>query len=58
MRHCFIESMEQRGFCVIGQVCRYTRHEEPPKRKQGQRGQPCKYGEKYTPKRIAHFERM
>ncbi|MCP3662033.1 MAG: transposase, partial [Gammaproteobacteria bacterium] len=58
MRRCFIESMEQRGFDVIGQVRRDTRlYEEPPKRKRGQRGRPRKYGEKYTPKRIAHFKR-
>lgn len=58
MRRCFIESMQQRGFDVIGQVRRDTRlYEAPPKRKQGQRGRPRKYGEKYTPKRIAHFKR-
>ncbi|MCP3666479.1 MAG: transposase [Gammaproteobacteria bacterium] len=58
MRRCFIESMEQRGFDVFGQVRRDTRlYEEPPKRKRGQRGRPRKYGEKYTPKRIAHFKR-
>lgn len=59
MRRCFIEPMQERGFDVIGQVRRDTRlYEEPPKRKQGQRGRPRKYGEKYTPKRIAHFKRQ
>jgi len=59
MRRCFIESMQVRGFDVVGQVRRDTRlYEEPPKRKQGQRGRPRKYGEKYTPKRIAHFKRQ
>jgi hypothetical protein len=58
MRRCFIESMEQRGFDVIGQVRRDTRlYEEPPKMKRRLRGRPRKYGEKYTPKRIAHFKK-
>jgi len=58
MRRCFIESMLQRGFDVIGQVRIDTRlYDEPPPRKKGQRGRPRKYGEKYTPRRIAHLKR-
>ena len=58
MRRCFIESMQQRGFDVIGQVRIDTRlYDEPPPRKKGQRGRPRKYGKKYTPKRIAHLKR-
>ena len=58
MRRCFIESMQQRRFDVIGQVRIDTRlYDEPPPRKPGQRGRPRKYGEKYTPKRIAHLQR-
>lgn len=58
MRRCFIESMRCRGFHVIGQIRIDTRlYEEPPPRKQGQRGRTRKYGEKYTPKRIAHLKR-
>lgn len=58
MRRCFIESMQQRKFDVIGQVRIDTRlYDKPPSRKQGQRGRPRKYGEKYTPKRIAHLRR-
>jgi hypothetical protein len=58
MRRCFIDSMQQRGFDVIGQVRIDTRlYDEPPPRKQGQRGRPRKYGEKYTPRRIAHLKR-
>jgi len=58
MRRVFIESMQQRGFDVIGQVRIDTRlYDEPPQRKSGQRGRPRKYGEKYTPKRIAHLKR-
>jgi hypothetical protein len=58
MRCCFIESLQQRGFEVIGQVRIDTRlYDEPPPRKKGQRGRPRKYGEKYTPKRIAHLKR-
>jgi len=58
MRRCFIVSMLNRGFHVIGQVRIDTRlYDEPPPRKPGQRGRPRKYGEKYTPKRIAHLRR-
>ena len=58
MRRCFIESMQQRRFDVIGPVRIDTRlYDEPPPRKPGQRGRPRKYGEKYTPKRIAHLQR-
>ncbi len=58
MRRCFIESMRCHGFHVIGQIRIDTRlYEEPPPRKQGQRGRTRKYGEKYTPKRIAHLKR-
>lgn len=58
MRRCFIESMQGRGFDVIGQARIDTRlYDEPPPRKKGQRGRTRKYGEKYTPKRIAHLTR-
>jgi hypothetical protein len=58
MRRVFIQSMLARGFTVIGQVRIDTcLHDVPPKRKPGQRGRPRKYGEKYTPKRIAHLKR-
>ena len=58
MRRCFIESMQQRGFDVIGQVRIDTRlYDVPPPRKKGQRGRHRKYGGKYTPKRIAHLKR-
>lgn len=58
MRRCFIESMQKRGFHVIGQIRIDTRlYDEPPSRKKGQRGRTRKYGEKYTPKRIAHLKR-
>lgn len=58
MRRCFIESMQARGFDVIGQLRIDTRlYDEPVSRKKGQRGRPRKYGEKYTPKRIAHLKR-
>ena len=58
MRRCFIESMQQRGFDVIGQVRIDTRlYDVPPPRKKGQRGRNRKYGDKYTPKRIAHLKR-
>ena len=58
MRRRFIESMQQRSFDVIGQVRIDTRlYDEPAPRKQGQRGRPKKYGDKYTPKRIAHLKR-
>ena len=58
MRRLFIESMETRGFEVIGQTRIDTRlYDVPPPRKPGQRGRTRKYGEKYTPKRIAHLKR-
>jgi len=58
MRRCFIESMQARGFDVIGQARIDTRlYDEAPPKKKGQRGRPKKYGEKYTPKRIAHIKR-
>lgn len=58
MRRCFIISMLNRGFDVIGQVRRDTSlYDVPPPRKKGQRGRSRKYSEKYTPKRIAHFKR-
>lgn len=58
MRRVFIESMLSRGFDVIGQARIDTRlYDKPPKRKTGQRGRPKKYGDKYTPKRIAHFKK-
>ncbi len=57
MRRVFIESMLKRKFDVIGQVRIDTRlYDEPPKRTKKQRGRPRKYGEKYTPKRIAHLK--
>lgn len=56
MRKPFILSMRDRGFHVIGQVRIDTRlYDEPPKHKPGKRGRPRLYGEKYTPKRIAHL---
>jgi len=58
MRRIFIESMQMRGFDVIGQARIDTRlYDEPASRKKGQRGRPRKYGEKQTPKRIAHLKR-
>lgn len=58
MRRGLIEPMCQRGLDVIGQVRIDTRlYDEPRGRKKGQRGRPKKYGEKYTPKRIAHLQR-
>ena len=58
MRRVFIQSMLARGFDVIGQVRIDTRlYDEPPRRKPGERGRPRKYGDKYTPKRIAHLKR-
>ncbi len=58
MRRRFIDSMEQRKFDVIGQARIDTRlYDEPPAKKKGQRGRPRKYGDKYTPKRIAHLKR-
>lgn len=58
MRRIFIQSMQSRGFDVIGQVRIDTRlYDVPEKRKPGQRGRPRKYGKKYTAKRIAHLKR-
>lgn len=58
MRRRFIDAMQQRNFDVIGQIRIDTRlYDEPPPKKKGQRGRPRKYGEKYTPKRIAHLNR-
>ena len=58
MRKTFIEAMLRHGFDVIGQVRIDTRLYDEPKRKQKrQRGRPRKYGEKYTPKRIAHLKK-
>ncbi len=59
MRRCFIKSMQKRGFDVIGQVRIDTRlYDEPPVKKKRQPGRPRKYGEKCTPKRIAHLKKM
>ncbi|MCP4277637.1 MAG: transposase [Gammaproteobacteria bacterium] len=57
MRRIFIESMLQRQFNVIGQVRIDTRLYDEPKKKKKQRGRPRKYGDKYTPKRVAHLKR-
>jgi len=58
MRRVFIESMLQRQFDVIGQARIDTRlYDEPVKKRIKQRGRPRKYGQKYTPKRIAHLKR-
>ena len=58
MRRFFVESMQQRGFDAIGQVRIDMRlYDVPPPRKKGLRGRNRKYGDKYTPKRIAHFKR-
>lgn len=58
MRRPFIEATLSRGFHVIGQVRIDTRlYDEPPTRKPNQRGRPRKYGEKYTPERIARLQR-
>lgn len=58
MRKCFIESMRQRGFHVIGQARIDTRlYEEPKPKKKGERGRPRKYGDKYTQQRIARFKK-
>ncbi|MBK8972827.1 MAG: transposase [Hahellaceae bacterium] len=59
MRCGFIESMERRGFEVIGQARIDTRlYDAPLPRKPGQRGRPANYGRQYTPKRIAHLKRI
>lgn len=58
MRQGFIDSMLQRGFHVIGQARIDTRlYDPPPLRKPGQRGRSRKYGDKYTPERIARLKR-
>ncbi len=58
MRRVFIQSMQARGFDVIGQVRIDTRlYDEPKKKKKRSRGRPRKYGEKYTPKRISHLKK-
>ncbi len=58
MRRTFISSMQQRGFNVIGQVRIDTRlYDEPTQPKNKTRGRPRKYGDKYTPKRIAHLKK-
>lgn len=58
MRRVFIESMLQRQFNVIGQVRIDTRlYDKPVKKRKKSRGRPRKYGEKYTPRRIAHLKR-
>jgi len=58
MRRIFIAAMLEHNFEVIGQVRIDTRlYDEPPARKPGQRGRTRKYGDKLTPKRIAHFKR-
>lgn len=58
MRSTFIESMLSRQFHVIGQVRKDTRlYDEPPIRQTGQRGRTRLYGDKMTPKRVAHLKR-
>ena len=58
MRRLFIESMLKHGFEVIGQVRIDTRlYDEPVRNRTKRRGRPRQYGEKYTPKRIAHLKR-
>ncbi|MCX2783198.1 transposase [Microbulbifer thermotolerans] len=58
MRQSLIETLCGYGFAVIGQVRIDTRLcDSPPPRKPGQRGRPRKYGDPYTPKRIAHLKR-
>ena len=58
MRCRFIQAMHGYGFDVIGQVRKDTRlYDVPPERKPGQRGRTRIYGDKYTPKRIAHLKR-
>lgn len=58
MRRIFIHWVQRQGFTVIGQV-RYDTQcfDPPPERRPGQRGRPRKYGEKYTPKRVAHLKK-
>ena len=58
MRKRFIAQMNEYGFSVIGQARIDTRlYDEPLAKEVGQRGRPRKYGEKYTPKRIAHLRK-
>ena len=58
MRSSLIGSLSHYGFDVIGQVRIDTRLcDEPSPRKPGQRGRHRKYGEAYTPKRIAHLKK-
>ena len=57
MRRVFIKEMTRNGFDVIGQVRRDRLYDEPIEKKKKARGRPRKYGEKYTPKRIAHLKR-
>nr|WP_255711983.1 transposase [Marinagarivorans cellulosilyticus] len=58
MRRHFIECMQSKGFHVTGQVRIDTRlYDIPPERQLGKRGRPRKYGDKYTPKRIAHLKK-
>lgn len=58
MKKVFVASALARGFNVIGQVRIDTRlYDEPIKPKKPTRGRPRIYGEKITPKRIAHLKR-
>ena len=50
--------MQQRGYTVIGQARIDTRlYDEPVQKRKKTRGRPRQYGDKYTPKRIAHLLR-
>ena len=54
----FITEMTGNGFDVVGQVRRDARlYDGPIEKRNKARGRPRKYGEKYTPKRIAHPKR-
>ncbi len=56
MRCTLIEALLAHSYHVIGQTRIDTRlYDKPPKRQRRQRGRPRQYGEKYTPKRIAHL---
>jgi len=59
MRKVFITEMTGNGFDVVGQVRRDTRLYDRPilNTQKKSRGRPRKYGEKYTPKRVAHLKR-
>ncbi len=58
MRRHFIFFAQKQGYEVIGQVRKDTQCFDPPSpKKQGQRGRPRRYGEKYTAKRVAHLNR-